>query len=290
MARKTSTASSTTQKVQRLTPTNEVLRSLYLKSGNLCAVKGCNTVIINNVGVMTGHICHIEAAMPDGPRFNPHMSNEDRRQVDNLMLLCAVHHAAIDGDPDNYTVSKLKKIKKEHEDRFSEVGDTLKRWFEESYVDNTTLIQETAPKTLSKFRAYLESQKAEFDEVHAREAVSDILKYLKRARLVPQPERSFMKLLFERAKRLGFESGSVIVDFDDFKSALGYPVTKIKRQIAMLAQYGVGDIYPEDNNRASLRLANPSEFVSWCELDAFCEANSLIIDRFLIELQFALLD
>ena len=69
-------------------------------------------MIINNAGVMTGHICHIEGAMADGARFNPKMSNEERRQQDNLMLLCAAHHPAIDGDPDKYTVSKLKEIKR----------------------------------------------------------------------------------------------------------------------------------------------------------------------------------
>jgi hypothetical protein len=290
MARKPSTTTSEGEKVKRLTPSDETLRSLYLRSGNLCAVKSCNTVIINNSGVMTGHICHIEAAMPDGARYNPNMTNEQRRQADNLMLLCAVHHAAIDGSPGDYTKVKLNKIKREHEQRFSEVGDTLKRWFEDSYVDNTTLIQETVPKSLKRFRDYLEGQKVEFTDDHAKKAISEIKKYVARARLVPQPERAFMKLLFERAKRRGFSYGRVSVDFDDFKSAFSYPVTRIKRQIALLEQNSVGSLDPEDNDRASLRLFDPSDYVTWSEIDAFCEAHSLVVERFLLELQFGLLD
>jgi hypothetical protein len=95
-----------------------------------------------------------------------------------------------------------------------------------------------------------------------------------------------------RAKRRQALSrfGSVIVDFEDFKSALDYPVTKIKRQIALLEQYHVGGLFEEDEGRASLRLNDPSVYLSWADIDGFCEAHSLSIDRFLVDLQFALLD
>ena len=55
---------------KRLAPTSEVARELYLKSGNQCAFPGCEKVMINSEGTFIGQICHIEAAMPDGPRFN----------------------------------------------------------------------------------------------------------------------------------------------------------------------------------------------------------------------------
>jgi hypothetical protein len=242
------------EKAKRLTPSDEILRSLYLRSGNMCAATDCNTVIINNAGVMTGHICHIEAAMPNGARFNPNMTNEQRRSLDNLVLLCATHHVAIDGSPSTYTVAKLKQIKKLHEKRFSEIGDTLKRWFEESYVDNTTLLHESAPKSLSRLRAYYKSQNAKLTDAETVKAISDIEKYLKKARLVPQPERAFMKLLFERAKRLDFPHGKVMVDCDDFISSHSYPITKMKRQSALLDQKCVGGLYEEDEGRGSLRL------------------------------------
>ena len=69
------------------------------------------------------------------------MSDEDRRSIDNLILLCRNHHGAIDSDPKKYTVAKIKRIRLEHERRFSEVGDTLKRWVEESFFDNTKIYQ-----------------------------------------------------------------------------------------------------------------------------------------------------
>jgi hypothetical protein len=43
-------------------------------------------------GILVGEIAHIEAAMPDGPRFRKEMTNEERRAFANLLLLCGVHH------------------------------------------------------------------------------------------------------------------------------------------------------------------------------------------------------
>jgi hypothetical protein len=43
-------------KVTRLTPKPEVLRELYLLSGNNCAMPGCKNVIIDRAGVVVGHI------------------------------------------------------------------------------------------------------------------------------------------------------------------------------------------------------------------------------------------
>ena len=99
---------------KRLEPKNGVTRQLYLKSGNQCAYPGCETVLMTNEGTMIGRICHIEAALPDGKRFNEAMTNEERRSYDNLLLLCGDHHTIIDDDSGKYTVGKLRQIKKQH--------------------------------------------------------------------------------------------------------------------------------------------------------------------------------
>ena len=69
-----------TEKSKRLKPTTKVLRELFMRSGNVCAMPGCDHVIIDNKGVMVGKICHIEAVSDLGPRFNIDMTNEERRQ------------------------------------------------------------------------------------------------------------------------------------------------------------------------------------------------------------------
>lgn len=73
------------EKAKRLKPTVEVLRELYLKSGNQCAFPGCYYAMVDDNGNFIGQICHIEAAEAGGERFNPNMTNEERRSFDNLI-------------------------------------------------------------------------------------------------------------------------------------------------------------------------------------------------------------
>lgn len=61
-------------------------------------------------------IAHIEAAEENGPRYNPLMSDDERRHINNLMLLCKPHHDIIDGPKkDDYPVALLQEWKRNHE-------------------------------------------------------------------------------------------------------------------------------------------------------------------------------
>ncbi|MCJ2187885.1 hypothetical protein [Novosphingobium beihaiensis] len=81
---------------------------------------------MTNDGTMIGRICHIEAALPDGQRFNEAMTNEERRSYENLILLCGDHHTIIDDNPNKYTIEKLRRLKNDHEKARSAVANTLK--------------------------------------------------------------------------------------------------------------------------------------------------------------------
>jgi hypothetical protein len=111
---------------KRLTPTAEVTRDLYLRSGNRCAYPGCNQPLMTADSVLVGQIAHIEAALPDGPRFRSSMSNEERRGFANLMLLCPTHHTVIDRDVDTWTVEKLQVLKADHEAIYTGAVDRLR--------------------------------------------------------------------------------------------------------------------------------------------------------------------
>ena len=74
--------------------------------------------MMNHDGVFIGQVCHIETAEAGGPRFNPGMTNEERRAASNLVLMCYEHHKVID-DESTYTTQRLTEIKQEHERRFS---------------------------------------------------------------------------------------------------------------------------------------------------------------------------
>ena len=59
----------------RLAPSSRVLRRIYSLSGNLCAFPECRQLMFDENGNFVGKVCHIEAAMPGGERFNSKMSN-----------------------------------------------------------------------------------------------------------------------------------------------------------------------------------------------------------------------
>lgn len=73
--------------------------------------------MFNADGDFVGQICHIEAAEPGGERFNILQTNEQRRHVSNLVLMCYDHHVHTN-DVGKYTVDVLKRIKRDHEKIF----------------------------------------------------------------------------------------------------------------------------------------------------------------------------
>ncbi|MDN3473081.1 MULTISPECIES: hypothetical protein [unclassified Pseudoalteromonas] len=101
----------------RLTPQTNVLRALFARSGNQCAFPGCTQPMMNNKNKFIGQVCHIQAAMMGGERFNVESDDEFRRSYENLLILCYPHHIETD-DVDLYPVERLIQIKNEHEQIF----------------------------------------------------------------------------------------------------------------------------------------------------------------------------
>lgn len=220
-----------TQKPRRLTPKSEVLRELFLLSGNNCAMPRCRQVIIDSTGVMVGRICHIEAAMPDGPRFNPTMTNDQRRAISNLIMLCGGHHSHVDSKKNeaNWTVAAIRKIKAEHETKFRGLDTTLQQSFESSFVDNTDALDPTHPITFSALEKYVPDCEVDMKDRFKR--LKQVTSYLERMSCVPDSERDFMLAVINRAKKLGSNGEGISVNVFDLKSALGLSHGKDKNPL-----------------------------------------------------------
>jgi hypothetical protein len=100
---------------KRLPPKPETLRKLYIFSGNMCAMPDCENVLIDKDGTWLGEVAHIHAASDGGPRANTSLSQEERREAKNLILLCRKCHRKIDSDVEQYPAETLIKIKERHE-------------------------------------------------------------------------------------------------------------------------------------------------------------------------------
>ncbi len=99
------------------------IRRLDTLSGGQCAAQNCsNKLVARDEATIISEICHIEAASPEGPRYNPKMTDDDRRHFTNLILLCFECHNIIDNkeNESEYPVSLLKEWKRQHEDLVSQ--------------------------------------------------------------------------------------------------------------------------------------------------------------------------
>lgn len=96
-------------------PTEASLKTLFARSGNICAYPGCSLPIVEASGIITGEVCHIRARSPGGARFDPNLSPSARHRHENLILMCRRHHTIIDADPTTWTVEVLQGLKVTHE-------------------------------------------------------------------------------------------------------------------------------------------------------------------------------
>lgn len=96
------------------TYSNKTLKRLFGLSGNQCAFPGCTKILVNKKNAKDSNICHIEAANETGERYNPNMTDEERADYPNLILLCIQHHDETN-DETKYTVEVLTKMKQDHE-------------------------------------------------------------------------------------------------------------------------------------------------------------------------------
>lgn len=102
-------------------PPESQVRILFGKSGGRCAYPGCGVVLAipsrsrADQTKSTGKVAHISAASPNGPRFDPSLTPQQRRDETNLILLCPTHHDVVDSQVGYHTVRWLQEAKAQHE-------------------------------------------------------------------------------------------------------------------------------------------------------------------------------
>lgn len=89
------------------------IKQLWGLSGNQCSFPGCSKITVNLKNAKDVNICHIEGAKPDSERYRDSMSDKERADFDNLILLCIQHHDETN-DVERYTVEILKEMKAQH--------------------------------------------------------------------------------------------------------------------------------------------------------------------------------
>ena len=112
-----------TRPVAKTKVPQKVQSALWARSAGRCQYRGCNhdlvgDLISGNENALFGFIAHIIADSADGPRGDPIRSPLLAKSLDNLMLMCAVHHKLIDVDSlVDHPEALLVEMKAEHEAR-----------------------------------------------------------------------------------------------------------------------------------------------------------------------------
>lgn len=107
--------------------TEATKKLLAERVGYICSNPFCRRVTVGpQIGgektVNIGEAAHICAASPGGKRYDPEMTSDKRKSVDNGIWMCRTHAALIDRDEKYFTVEMLKKWK---EDAEREAGNRL---------------------------------------------------------------------------------------------------------------------------------------------------------------------
>lgn len=103
----------------------KVQSALWAGAAGRCQYQGCNQDLIGdlisgNEDALFGFVAHIVADSATGPRGDPVLSPRLAKSLDNLMLLCAVHHKLIDVDDEaGHPESFLIEMKAKHEARIA---------------------------------------------------------------------------------------------------------------------------------------------------------------------------
>lgn len=111
--------------------TQKTRDTLRLRAANSCSNPECKILSLepqksNSTKVSdTGAAAHICAAAPGGPRYDPNMTVEERKSIDNAIWLCRHCSITIDNDPAAYPVELLYQWKKNAEFRISKNSNKM---------------------------------------------------------------------------------------------------------------------------------------------------------------------
>ncbi len=282
--------------VKRLEPKKEVLRELFLKSGNLCAFPGCERLMLNIEGVFVGQLCHIEAAEEGGERFNAQMTNEDRRAAANLMLMCYEHHT-VTNNVEDYPVERLRQMKRDHENRFSHPDRAILSGLK----DYTKTFEATKPANLKRLRRLLDWPDLNDEEVS--EYVRKVNEYIDKFSRVPLELRNLVgqvAMRIDRMRDLPVVSESIHgcprIRVSDITGAFRMTDDTLFHLATQLESYKIGYVttVPDreyDSEHCALQLWSVEDgWCLWDDIARFVEISQEPIEAFSVELDFGRLD
>lgn len=267
--------------VKRLQPKSSVVKKLFAYSGNLCAMPKCKKRLVHKTGTMIGKIAHIKAAEKGGARFDSNMTNEQRRAIENLFIVCPECHDVID-DKENekkYPTKKLARIKAKHEGRFKKAEIQ----FINQYSDHTQSSKPTYPTKLKRIQEVLSPTY----EYCVGDDLAALKKFIDNLSLMPVDTRQFALSIAERMRLVGKENS---LDVREVTEAFNISDRKLMDKMASLDRHNLGGINEGDypvKHVVCLYDREPG-LNPWIEIIEFCEKTEHNTDELILDLNFSL--
>ena len=269
----------------RQKPLTDILRELYLKSGNRCAFPGCHRVVMDENGIFLAQVCHIEAASPGGERYRATQDPEERRGSSNLMLMCYDHHT-ITNDVTKYTVDILKKMKADHERKFTDIA----RAIENSITDTAGEAQGYLPTKLTEMCKVL-GWGLSPQEIAV--TLPELNTVIERLRNLPIRTRQLLAIVVSRLQRRvvlnnQYRYGDRVMQLEVAEAA-NLPIQQVEQHVKIMENYKLGSL--EEGEFTNIHLYDcPSGWFVWGDFKEFCDRTGIPLIWLLVELRFDLLD
>lgn len=287
------------EKVKRLPPKLTTLRKLYYLSGNNCAYEWggfkCGNMLFNfRDGSFIGEICHIEAASEKGERFNINMTNETRRHVDNLILLCRNCHS-LTNNVEIYTVEVLKEMKHTHEARFkaTEIVQKMGAAFKDLSKEKKLI----EAKNLNRFYDIVSGP--DWRNIIDLEESSSILtdmfnNMMKEFSRLSVDSKAFAAICLEHAKYIDGKDEQFGVYPDVMQSNVRDWERSAKSMFEELISKDLMDLRSDLDGKDILVFYWPRDKASgnelydiWGDITKYCKKESLDLNRFLLDVDFS---
>lgn len=262
------------------------LKRLFALSGNLCAYPDCRQVLYREDLTGFVEVCHIHPAEKDWTRYDPDVSDEQLRDMSNLILLCRNHHGEVDQQFSEVPADELRAWKKKHEAMFS----NMRALFNPQIVDAAGQRDPKPPQNLGRL---LVSHSRDFTHGDLADGVTELTAFLARIRNVPPQTIEFMHKLLAHGLRGGHSprlGGSGIrVNAEEVRQNFSLSTRQIQDFCAIMARYGLGDL-DEDFQGHVVTINDPGDRVTWEVIGQAAEILRFGLEDLLQEQDFTVFD
>jgi hypothetical protein len=270
------------EKPKRLSPTKETIREVAALSGNVCAFEGCDHEVIDQNGRFVLQLCHIEAAEPAGERFNPDMTNEERRAPANLMFMCLRHHVETN-DTKAWPVERLQDLKRRHEAKFRGQETRIP---DAAIADITKAVELGQPQNMLRFGEYVDPGLTPDENLETLNVM--VRPMLERLRKLAPETRRLFEIVVDRGEDYREDLGLRCAELEQ---VTGLDPADIKPHVVTMERYGIAALEEGDWDGEWWVVSHSlGGWEFWRNLRDFCHDTGLDLRDFIIDLRFDLLD